>query len=84
MSKNFLHGLTLLSVPVTDGEAFGTFQIEAMACGVPVVQPDAGAFPEIIKATGGGIIYKPNTPKALAKSLKGLLLNPKKRKIKDD
>jgi len=28
-----------------------------MAAGVPVVQPNAGAFPELINATGGGLIY---------------------------
>lgn len=53
----FLRSLTVLCVPAERGEAFGTYLIEAMAAGVPVVQPRAGAFPEIIEATGGGLIY---------------------------
>ncbi|MBN8218139.1 MAG: glycosyltransferase family 4 protein [Spirochaetes bacterium] len=71
--RAFLRGLTVLSVPVPGGEAFGTYQIEAMAAGVPVVQPDAGAFPEIVKDTGGGLIYAPNDAAHLAKALTELL-----------
>lgn len=72
----FLSQLSVLSVPVLQGEAFGTFQIEAMAAGVPVVQPALGAFPEVVNATGGGITYSPNTPSALADALASLLDNP--------
>ena len=72
----FIRSLSVLSVPVPTGEAFGMFMIEAMACGVPVCQPEVGAFPEIIKMTGGGVLYKPNTPERLAESLASLLLDP--------
>jgi glycosyltransferase involved in cell wall biosynthesis len=41
---NFLRRLSLLSVPATYGEPKGMFLLEAMACGVPVVQPRRGAF----------------------------------------
>ena len=40
--------------------------IEAWAAGVPVVQPRAGAFPELVEMTGGSIIYDNNTAAALA------------------
>lgn len=50
----FLQGLRLLSVPATYGESFGLYILESLACGVPVVQPNHGAFPEILEATGGG------------------------------
>lgn len=53
----FLRSLSLMCVPVEQGEAFGSHIIEAMAAGVPVVQPRAGAFPELIRETGGGLIY---------------------------
>jgi glycosyltransferase involved in cell wall biosynthesis len=53
----FLKTISVMCVPVEQGEAFGTYIIEAMAAGVPVVQPNAGAFPELIEATGGGLIY---------------------------
>lgn len=53
----FLASLSVLCVPVEQGEAFGTYILEANAAGVPVVQPAAGAFPELIDRTGGGLIY---------------------------
>jgi len=68
-----LASLTALSVPVPGGEAFGTFLLEAMACGVPVVQPRAGGFSEVIEDTGGGVLYEPNTAEALAAAMRGLL-----------
>ncbi|NIP97605.1 MAG: glycosyltransferase family 4 protein, partial [Akkermansiaceae bacterium] len=49
--EEFLRGLSILSVPVTFPEAFGLYVVEAMASGVPVVQPDTAAFPEVISAT---------------------------------
>jgi glycosyltransferase involved in cell wall biosynthesis len=72
----FLRGLTVLSVPVPGGEAFGLFQLEAMAAGVPVVQPRAGAFPEVVAATGGGVVYEPLDAGGLAAALAGLLRDP--------
>jgi glycosyltransferase involved in cell wall biosynthesis len=65
--------LTLLSVPSTRATAFGLYLLEAMASGVPVVQPDLGAYPEIIEATGGGILYSPNDAPTLAVRLCALL-----------
>ena len=54
--SNFLRSLTVLSVPARSGEAFGLYLIEAMAAGIPAVQPRLGAFPELIEATGGGVL----------------------------
>jgi glycosyltransferase involved in cell wall biosynthesis len=72
----FLKSLTLLSVPVPGGEAFGAYQVEALAAGVPVVQPNAGCYPEFVEATGGGIIYDPNDSETLAKAIASLLSDP--------
>jgi len=72
----FFKSLTVLSVPVLKGEAFGLYQIEALASGVPLVQPDLGAFPEIIEATGGGVVYHPNTAELLAITLSDILSDP--------
>jgi glycosyltransferase involved in cell wall biosynthesis len=69
----FLASLSVLSVPVREGEAFGTFILEALAAGLPVVQPRLGGFPELIEATQGGVLYEPNTPEALAAALGELL-----------
>jgi glycosyltransferase involved in cell wall biosynthesis len=60
--SNYFKKTTILSVPVLKGEAFGTYQLESLACGTPLVQPALGAFPEIAMTTGGGVIYEPNTP----------------------
>lgn len=54
---DFLHSLDVLSVPSVYHEAKGLYVLEALACGVPVVEPDYGSFPELIEATGGGILY---------------------------
>jgi glycosyltransferase involved in cell wall biosynthesis len=69
----FLKDLSVLSVPMPEGEAFGSFIVEAWAAGVPVVQPRAGAFPELVEQTGGGVIYDGKSPEALAAALEPLL-----------
>jgi glycosyltransferase involved in cell wall biosynthesis len=73
---DFFKSLTVLSVPVLKGEAFGLYQIEALASGIPLVQPELGAFPEIIGATGGGVTYQPNSAEALAIKLSEILSDP--------
>jgi len=75
---DFLRSLSVFSVPALYGEAFGLYVIEALAAGVPVVQPRAGGFPEIIAATGGGMLCAPGEPKALADAIEELLLNPER------
>ena len=62
----FLRSLDVLSVPATYEEPKGIFLFEAMACGVPVVQPRRGAFPEVVEKTGGGVIVDADNPEALA------------------
>jgi glycosyltransferase involved in cell wall biosynthesis len=72
----FLSALTVFSVPANYGEAFGLYLIEAMAAGVPVVQPRTAAFPEILEVSGGGVLCEAGDAKSLADALEGLLLNP--------
>jgi len=74
----FLQSLSILSVPVPGGEAFGAYQVEALASGVPIVEPNVGGYPEFVEATGGGILYEPNDPENLAKALASLLDDPDK------
>jgi len=64
-----------MSTPALYGEAFGLYIIEAMAAGIPVVQPRHSAFPELIAATGGGVICDP-TAEGLAQSIEQLLHDP--------
>ena len=72
----FLRSLSVFSVPAVYGEAFGLYLIEALAAGVPVVQPPSGAFPEVVGATGGGLVSAALGPEALAEAIQTLLLDP--------
>jgi len=74
--RDFLGKVSVVSVPVRNGEAFGIYLLECMVSGVPVVQPALGAFPEIVETAGGGVTYQPNDPEHLAASLAGILGNP--------
>ena len=47
---------------------------------MPVVQPRCDAFPELIEATGGGVLCPPRDPSALADALAELLLDDKRRR----
>jgi glycosyltransferase involved in cell wall biosynthesis len=66
---SFLQSLDVLSVPATYDEPKGFPLLEAMACGVPVVQPRRGSFTEIVTKTGGGILVDPESAKSLADGL---------------
>ncbi|MDP7010794.1 MAG: glycosyltransferase family 4 protein [Verrucomicrobiota bacterium] len=76
----FLKSLSVLSVPAQFGESFGFYVIEAMAAGVPVVQPHCASFPELIKLTGGGACYNHDGPESLAGAIEQLLHDPSKAK----
>jgi glycosyltransferase involved in cell wall biosynthesis len=45
--REYFEKVSMVSVPVREGEAFGIYLLESMASGVPVVQPALGAFAEI-------------------------------------
>jgi glycosyltransferase involved in cell wall biosynthesis len=75
-----LQSLDVMSVPATYDEPKGIFLLEAMAAGVPVVQPRRGAFPEIIEKTGGGLLVDPGDPDALGSALQELLNDPAQRR----
>jgi glycosyltransferase involved in cell wall biosynthesis len=65
----FLRNVDLLSVPATYDEPKGVFLLEAMACGVPVVQPRRGGFTEIVERTGGGLLVEPDSPQSVAEGI---------------
>jgi glycosyltransferase involved in cell wall biosynthesis len=65
----FLQNLDVLSVPSGYKEPKGMYLLEAMACGVPVVQPRHGAFPEIIARTKGGILVDADDADSLAEGI---------------
>jgi glycosyltransferase involved in cell wall biosynthesis len=76
----FLNKLDLLSVPTTYEDPKGLFILESLAAGVPVVQPNHGAFPELLGNLGGGCLVTPNDPVKLADQLHHLLCHPEERR----
>jgi glycosyltransferase involved in cell wall biosynthesis len=70
-----LQEMDVFSVPTAYDEPKGLSVLEAMACGIPVVQPGRGAFPEIVARTGGGVLVAPDDTQAIAGALQDLLLD---------
>jgi glycosyltransferase involved in cell wall biosynthesis len=70
--RAFLRDLDVFSVPATYDEPKGMPLLEAMASGVPVVQPRRGAFVEVVNKTGGGALVDQDDPDALASGLHSL------------
>src|SRR5581483_4977767 len=71
-----LDSIDVFSVPTAYPEWKGICVLEALARGVPVVQPAHGSFPELIQMTGGGVLVPPGNPQALASALAELLQDP--------
>jgi glycosyltransferase involved in cell wall biosynthesis len=65
----FLRDLDMMSMPATYDEPKGVSLLEAMACGVPLVQPRRGSFTEIVEKTGGGLLVQPDDPPSLAEGI---------------
>ena len=74
----FLGGLDAFSVPTSYRAAKGLYVLEALAAGVPVVQPRIGVFPELIAATGGGLTHEAGDAADLADTLGRLAADPEK------
>ncbi len=72
----FLSNLDVLSVPASYDEPKGMYLLEAMASGVPVVQPRRGAYPEIIEKTGGGLLVDPDNPDSIVAGILSIAQDP--------
>jgi glycosyltransferase involved in cell wall biosynthesis len=77
---NFFRQIDVFSVPAPYREPKGISILEALASGVPVVQPDHGAYPEWVNATQGGLLHRPNDGVDLADKLATLLRDADLRK----
>ena len=74
--NDFLQTLSILSVPEKLPVAYGLYVLEALAAGVPVVQPSSGVFPELLEITGGGLLFESNDTESLAAAIGKLLTEP--------
>lgn len=77
----FLRSLDVISVPSIYAEPKGLYVLEAMACGVPIVSPRHGSFPEMIERTGGGLLATPNDPVSFGRELMRLYREPDLRRM---
>jgi glycosyltransferase involved in cell wall biosynthesis len=58
---------------------FGIVNLEALACGTPVIASDSGGMTDIVKNGVNGLLVPPNDPKQLAIALEKLLESEKLR-----
>lgn len=65
----FMRSIDVLCVPTVYREPKGLYVLEAWANGVPVVLPAHGTFPELVEATGGGLLVRPDSIDDLADGL---------------
>lgn len=56
-------------------EQFGRVLVEALACGTPVVGSDSGEIPNIIRTSGGGLVFKEADVESCAVALRQLMAN---------
>ncbi len=74
--RAFLRDIDLFTVPARFLEPKGIYALEAMVCGLPVVLPDRGAFPEMLEAGAGISLHRPEDVADLADKLAILLSDP--------
>jgi len=65
----FLRSLDVLSVPALYRAPKGQYVLEAWACGVPVVQPRIGIFPELLDQAAGGSLFEAGNAAELSEML---------------
>ncbi len=70
-----IQSFDVMSVPTVYPESKGLSVLEALANGVPVVQPAHGAFPELIDDTDAGLLFEPMQTESLCVALKKFVLD---------
>lgn len=72
----FLASLDVLCLPSVLSESKGLPVLEAWACGVPVIVSDHGALAELVRDTGGGLLFESGNAASLASAIQRLLRDP--------
>ena len=75
----FLARADVFSMPAPYKEPKGFTILEAMAAGIPVVQPAHGAFTEMVQKTGGGLLVKADDAASLAEGIWQLFQDRRRR-----
>lgn len=78
--REFYSQIDVLSVPTEFLEPKGLYVLEALATGVPAVQPAHGSFPELLTRTSGGLLVPPRHAASLAEAFTALKLDPTQRR----
>ena len=78
----YYHACDLFVLPASErSEAFGVVQIEAMACGKPVVCTELGTGTSWVNIHGEtGLVVPPRDPQALVEAIRRLLASEELRK----
>lgn len=79
--KSFFPGIDVFSVPAVAVEPKGLYVLEAMTCGIPVVEPEGGGFAGVIRESGAGRLVSPADKSELAMALADLLNSDEERKV---
>jgi len=77
--RAFFPGIDVFSVPAVAVEPKGLYVLEAMTCGIPVVEPEGGGFAEVIRESGAGRLIPPEDRSALATALADLIDSKEER-----
>ncbi|MCA9137782.1 MAG: glycosyltransferase family 4 protein [Planctomycetales bacterium] len=75
----FLSDMDVICVPTEYEDPKGLFILESLAAGTPVVMPDHGAFGELIRSTGGGVLVDPNSINAICDAIVNLKIDENRR-----
>ncbi|MDX2038071.1 MAG: glycosyltransferase [Isosphaeraceae bacterium] len=78
--SRFVQGADCVVSPSTWVEAAGLANIEALACGVPIVASRIGGIPEFVVDGVTGYLAPPGDPDALAAAVRRLLDDPEHRR----
>lgn len=77
--KAFYYNAADLFVLPSLVESFGNVNLEAMACGLPIVASDVGGIPDLIKPDVNGILVKPDDSLVLSSAIIDILSSNEKR-----
>ena len=72
----FMQAADCLACPSVWGEATGLVNLEALACGLPVVASDIGGIPEFVDDHRNGLLFTPGNDGELANRIRRLFDEP--------